>query len=628
MFESIVWSDKTYTLKSFVDNFALPQLVQVESGIYSEEDAKTLSAGQILTLHVTKRTDKVLAKATGMKELFVPVNYPSKVEILPTICEDTYYSVQDIVEAISVKYIRVVHDSPPSFRLKAGDILELKRTVEENRGKFIECEFVNKSRDSVKLPLEFKAAFEPLARPEQCHLQDLLNLYKLPVRVKFISSATMIQDACEEIDLISIGSVLLKAVHQESTIISTSRADNVVTVLMIPEDLDVTVRPAEGALTGDKTYARFCREIHDGVDLEKIRNLSHVKASTLCGKGDIEVLYDYAEVRPLVPTRSPGGWQGAENDDSNSSDEYFEVPPPRPPKSPHMKPPLKPPKQAPQQQFFPKDKEQKPGDDAPDLDNDEVPPPPPVRTVSMPKSTAHRGANKDYYNVESSSRMGDHASNQPSQTEPKLDEFKAGNNEAGDSADDFGDDDDDFDDDDGSFDEDDSSDDGDYLYPVWESTSSSPPPEMLASSSQSFLKKRLSDLFKKAPPKTSNTTKPGPPSPSQAKSGGCSSVKQAVPTSPVCNMETLSLSTSPPTASPVNPQPNFPDDLSCLSVPEVGECLEKLNLRKHVQTFDSNLIDGELFVSLNKDLLASLGVSSKFEQTKIMKFINGWRPCL
>lgn len=623
MFKSIVWSDKTYTLKSFVDDFALPQLVQVESGIYSEEDAKTLSAGQILTLHVIKRTDKVLAKATGTKELFVPVNYPSKVEILPTICEDIYYSVQDVVEAISVKYIRVVHDSPPSLRLKAGDILELKRTVEENGGRFIECEFVNKSRDSVKLPLEFKAAFEPLAQPEQCHFLDLLNLHKLPVRVKFISCASTIQDASREIDLISLGSVLLKAVHQESTVICTSRADNVVTVLMVPEDLDVLVRPAEGALTGDQTYVRFCKEIHDGVDLEKI-NLSLANASTLYGGGDVEVLYDYVDVRPLVPTRSPG-----ENVDSDSSDEYTEIPPPRPPKSPHMKPPLKSPKQAPQQQFFPKEKElgkQRSRDDVSDLNNDEAPPPPPVRTVSMRQPTADTGraANKDYYNLESSSGMGEDASNQPSQTEPILDKSKAGNNDTGDSADDDDDDDfDDDDDDDDSFDEDGS--DNDYLYPVWEGTPSSPPPEMLESSSQSSLKKRLSDLFKKTPPKPSNTTKPGPPSPSRETLGGCSSVTQPVPT-PACNMETLSLSTSPPAASAMNPQPYFPDDLSCLSVPEVGECLEKLNLGKHVQMFDSNQIDGELFVSLNEDLLASLGVSSKFERQKIMKFINGWRP--
>ena len=204
MFENIVWSGTSFTLREFVDNFPLPQLVQIENGIYSEDDAKTLSAGQILTLHFTKRTDKVLAKATGRKQFFIPVNCPCKVEILPTVCEDIYYSVQDIVEATSVKFIRVVHDSPPSFRLKAGDILQLKNTVQENRGKFIECEFVDKTRDMVRLPLDFKAAFEPLARAEQYHFQGVLNFFEFPVRVKFISGDITIQDVNSGVDMLYV----------------------------------------------------------------------------------------------------------------------------------------------------------------------------------------------------------------------------------------------------------------------------------------------------------------------------------------------------------------------------------------------------------------------------------------
>ncbi|KAJ7360454.1 hypothetical protein OS493_015555 [Desmophyllum pertusum] len=99
MFQDIVWSAKSCTLKTFVDNFTLPQLVKVEDGFYSEDDAKTLSAEQILTLHVTKRTDKVLVKAAEGTQYFIPLACPSKVEILPRICDDRYYSVEDIVDA-------------------------------------------------------------------------------------------------------------------------------------------------------------------------------------------------------------------------------------------------------------------------------------------------------------------------------------------------------------------------------------------------------------------------------------------------------------------------------------------------------------------------------------------------
>ena len=320
MFETIVWSTKTYSLMEFInsDRFLLPQLVQVESGIYSENDAKTLSQGQILFLHFTKRTDKVRAKVTGEKEFFIPINFPCKVSILPTVCEDVYYSVQDIADATWVKFFRVVHDSPPTFRLKAGDIMEIKRTFEEKREQYIECEFVNKTRDSVKLPLLFKAAFEPLESAELHDFTEVLHRFRFPIRVKFTSGEAILNpEVNDDIEWPPVGSVLLKEKIEESTVICTSRADNKVTILLIPTDLDVTVYPALGALTNDKGYARFCKNIHDGADLQKATNLFILNASKLSTERDVEleVLDAYEEIKPPIPPRSPPGMPSLEEDD-------------------------------------------------------------------------------------------------------------------------------------------------------------------------------------------------------------------------------------------------------------------------------------------------------------------------
>ena len=78
-----------------------------------------------------------------------------KVERLTEVC-----SVQDAVDATCVRFIRVVHDAPPTYKMKAGDTLEIKKTIEENHKHKIECEFVNKTIDSVKLPLDCKISFE------------------------------------------------------------------------------------------------------------------------------------------------------------------------------------------------------------------------------------------------------------------------------------------------------------------------------------------------------------------------------------------------------------------------------------------------------------------------------------
>ena len=626
MFKDIVWSSNYCTLKTFVDSYHLPQLVQVESGWYSEDEAKTLSTAQILTLHYTKQTDKVLAKAAEKRPFLIPVNFPCKVEILPTICEDRYYSVSDVVNASSVKFIRVVHDSPPWLGLKAGDILELKKTVEQNREKFIECEFHDKTRDLVRLPLEFKAAFEPLAKVGEYHFQEVLNTFKLPIRVKFTSSNTMIQDVNHDIDLLSFDSVLLKEFHEESTIIATSRADNAVTVVMIPSDLDVSVYPAEGAITGDKTYARFCKEIHDGADLEKVE-LSLASVVRLGDEPDVEVLYDYEEIKPPVPPRGSVSSQAESDDDSH--DDYVEIPlpPPRPLKKSNLQtPPLSVHSRdyrdddddSNTEYLYPEEYEvnklhpihaKTPPPISPkpkhSLKQDRGPPLP-VRNESLPQrylATGRHDASTSCYVQSNRNPHGQKPILSDQTTEPKIKSIDIdGALEKDEDFDNGGDDNDDDVSDADSWDSDDSH---DYIYPEYpapsyvnsEITSSAPQAQPNQSSSnKSPLKKKIFSL-----PVRFKRNKEGREPIHSDKSPISSSY-----------MASSSL--------------DLPDDLKCLSLTGVGHCLKKLNLENHVNKFANSQIDGELFLTLDKEKLSSLGVTNAFEQTKIMKFINGWRP--
>ena len=71
---------------------------------------------------------------------------------------------------------------------------------------------------------------------------------------------------------------------------------------------------------------------------------------------------------------------------------------------------------------------------------------------------------------------------------------------------------------------------------------------------------------------------------------------------------------------------SLPDDLGNLSVSKVSECLRLLNMGEHVEKFQSEQVDGQLFIMLNEDTLPCLGVSDKFQQQNLLKFIQGWRP--
>ena len=764
MFKNIVWSENSCTLKSFVECYPLPQIVQVEDGIYSHDEAKTLSAEQVLTLHCTKRTDKVLAKGASQKEYYIPVNCPCKVKILPTFCEDMYYSVQDIVDATSVKFIRVVHDRP-HLGIKVGDILKLKQTVEENHQKFIECKIYDKTQDIVRLPLEFKDAFEPLARPEEYHFQEVLHSFKLPVRVKFISSETKIQDVNNEVDLLSLDSVLLKSVQEESTIIATSRADNTVTVLILPIDLDVSVRPALGAIKGDKTYARFCRDIHDGADLEKV-DLSLANSLKLSREPDVDVLYDYDELRPPVPPRCSVSSQ-PEDDDSDSSEGYEEVTFPRPPRPPKLTPPptspkppkftsprtspesprFAPPPTSPESQLLtppptspeaplltppptspkpkPPQQSQHQGKKSQEVFNisddntrstaDYQVPRPPVRTLSLQTkknlTTVDSGADKSIDGLQSeessslappptspkprkltppatSSKLAkltpptvypkpkpsqqlqrhdrelDEVSNVFHENTPTKEDYGAprpplqasslqqinlatadggadgdydrwrsddeNSPESGDcllpvssdltgtvletyDRDGYRNSNDDFEADDSN----DSSEKHEYLYPevlpMYTENAARAPQESVNFTRKHSLRNRISDFFKKDPPKQlkSGVIK-RPSDPSQETPSASFSDKQHIPA-------------SPSKSSAQNLSMDFPEDLSLLSVSEVGECLRKLNMEEHVDTFKSQLIDGQMLQELDDESIVSLGVST-IQQKRLIKFIGGWRP--
>lgn len=571
MFDNIVWSDQPCTLKAFIETYPLPQLVKVEDGLYSAEDAETLSKDDILTLHFTKQTDKLVVETANHQRYFVPINCPCKIEILPKICEDRYYSVEDVVDAwtsTDFNFIRVVHNGPPHLRIRAGDILKLRTTGEEKRVKFLECEFHDETKDFVRLPLDFKAAFEPLARAEQYHLQEFVK--KLPVRVKFTSCDTTIQGASDNnVDLPSLGSVLLKEFREERTVIATSRHDNLVTVLMIPAHLDVHVFPALGAVVGDKKYARFCKDIHDGTELTKV-DFSNPD-SIMLEEPTVDVIYDYAEVRPLLPRRRR--LQSNQSDNSDSGEDYVDIDkPPIPPRRTTLNP-----------------KPIAPFDVCLDAERSPKPPRPPPKPKPKPKPLPMSlNPVSQYENMQYKATI-----------EKPLEFCQA-------SARDF---DGGIDDnvDDGDDDEAYSyfSSDEDYIYPEIDEPeldkssydkleSPKEQPEVSERRKKTTMRERIFQKLKKVVPKSP----PAPPSPS----------------------------ISSRTAAGPELLQSFPDDLGKLSVSKVSECLRMLNMDEHVETFESEQIDGELFIMLNADTLPYLGVSNKFQQQKLLKFIQGWRP--
>lgn len=649
MSENIIWSTESCSLKTFVHSYTLPQLVKIAEGFCSEDDEETLSTGEILMLHVHS-VPKLLVEDADCRQYFVPRNCHCKVEILPRICQDRYRSVEDVVDAWTCddfKFIRVVEVPwhPPSLHIKAGDIFELKRFVEQNHIKFLECLFYGGTEYLVKLPLNVKAVFEPLAKNESYPFQEVIRSFQFPVRVKFTESNCKTKDADNRQ---SRGSVLLKNIRRESKIIATSRDDDMNPVLMIPTDLNVNVFPARGALLGDKEYARSCKAIHDSTEL--LSKVNHFEnASRLCGcfEDPAEEALENNEVADLLPSQTiedthrllkpkpttskeatslsglliRGGEHVLTISNENPCDTSNEQPPSHPPRAESLqrsKPQTapKPRKKASQSSARLNQSPHKSirgellmtsNENLSNSIDDQAPPPPP-RVQSLLHSNA-TGADKDddyhHYDEISSTERNSNLARSLERYHMDNDSERVRKRQK------------------------------DKLGQSKSSERNSLPtviPKFTPQRSQlitplSEASSGVSSLDAACSSKTSSTQQGPMPKQSifstQSLISSCLEHSQGHPAENV-------YSESAPRPSILSNSPSkfsvLSQDLKDLPVAGVVECLRNLYMGQYAELFQRNLIDGKLLMELDAESLSHLGVRNPLHQRKLVKFINGWRP--
>ena len=668
MTENIVWSAESCSLKTFLERYTLPQLVKVEDGFYSEDDAETLSTGEILMLH---SVTKLLVVDADYSKYFVSRNCQCKVEVLPTICQDRYYSVEDVVDACTYadfKFIRVVevHSHSPSLRIRAGDILKLQRTVEQNHIKFLECMLNDRTEYLVKLPLDVKAVFEPLARKESYPFQEVIHSFEFPVRVKFKSNCKSRDTNNNQ----SRGSVLLKNIRRESKIIATSRDDAMNPVLMIPTDLDVYVFPARGANLGDKEYARCCKAVYNSIELSKVDLFEN--ASRLCecfedpAEGEIEN-NDVVNLHPsLLPSQTiqdtqrlsipkptnpkqasaslssmlirNGGHVFSTSND-NPPNTLNDQAPPRPLRVeslPWSVPPLPPksPKQAssPSAKLNQSPHQGVPGENLsttlnqnPSSSTDDQAPPRPLRVESLLHANA-TGADKDddYHYYEEISSTGRNLNlalsvehfHMDNDSESVLKRHKDKRDQS-------------------------KSSERNSLSTVIPKLATTLTGNLQYESSDAVVSTQRSHLIRPSSKASSSVCSSDAAFSSQKSTtqGGSIPEQLGLPTQSLVlsylersqDYAAENVYIDPVTApSILSNSPSefsvFSKDLKDLPVEGVVECLTNLHMGQYAEIFQRNLIDGQLLMELDLESLSHLGVRNPLHKKKLLKFINGWRP--
>jgi len=92
------------------------------------------------------------------------------------------------------------------------------------------------------------------------------------------------------------------------------------------------------------------------------------------------------------------------------------------------------------------------------------------------------------------------------------------------------------------------------------------------------------------------------------------------------SLTSLSSPNSPETISYTSLD-EVPTDISSLSVEDVLQCLRLLNFHRYVDKFSAEQVDGEMLMSVDREMLIEDFGFKRFEALKLQKFAHrGWRP--
>ena len=283
-FSKLEWSTSSFKVSDFLGKFTLPQVVKVIEGFYGDDEESSLGADQILSLHCIKSTDKLVGRDYRGKEVNIPLHCQNKVEVRPSNLKDVYESVEELCVAFP-RYVRISQGyysvSKDEEILNVGDKLHLKSIDKSKKGeeKLI-C--VNQNGQTVELPKDCVAGFQPLADGKEYFLAEIPTHFSMPLYVQFIDPPPMEKpDKTWDSSFFnsSLGPIQIESSYTENIIIaSTISQDGHRTVVTFPREIDIRMAVCEGMLQNTVAYAEICQALNHGMDLNSLTMIDMVSA--------------------------------------------------------------------------------------------------------------------------------------------------------------------------------------------------------------------------------------------------------------------------------------------------------------------------------------------------------------
>lgn len=254
LLDSLEWSEESYPLSSFLDEFgsSLPHVVKVLQGFCGDACSGTIDSGQILVLHSLHEETKILAKNAAQEtELLIPKNFQVKVEMIPKNSLQESTSVRELLQTFP-KYFRALSDIP-SHGITPGSMFKIIR--QKGYGCFECLEIINDGEErEVRLPFSLKGRFQALQDNREFLIDEVYAEEKdnleadEPVNIHFVkscSSGISVLGLNVE-SLYDLGTVRLVGECETQTVFATLlSSEDAKTLTVFPKDLEITVHSAK-----------------------------------------------------------------------------------------------------------------------------------------------------------------------------------------------------------------------------------------------------------------------------------------------------------------------------------------------------------------------------------------------
>ncbi|XP_078587286.1 uncharacterized protein LOC144868666 [Branchiostoma floridae x Branchiostoma japonicum] len=204
--ETVEWIDyRDFSPEEFLEEANdFPQMVQISEGFYGDGEMWSFSSGQIFKIHGVKTQEKVVTTVEGgrdtpgskVEKLHIPLNYGGYFEVLPSeqegnVTDIVYNSVREVAKNfprfVCVDTDMSVTSDMGGVRLHRGDQLELlenaKRPTKTGLRPFLKCR-VNDDKECF-LPHECRGRFLVIPDENSYTISEIIKRFPLPRRVQF-----------------------------------------------------------------------------------------------------------------------------------------------------------------------------------------------------------------------------------------------------------------------------------------------------------------------------------------------------------------------------------------------------------------------------------------------------------